>query len=109
MDIKAFEYVNAIVEYGSISKAAETLYISQPALSQYLKNLESELGTKLFIRDGTRLILTAAGETFIKSGNVILRSYKTMCSQISDSKEKKIINIRIGMSPFYAKFYMPMI
>lgn len=47
MDTKIIEYVIAISEEKSISKAAERLYITQPALSQRLKKLEEELGTPL--------------------------------------------------------------
>ena len=56
-----------IVKYGSITKAAEILYISQPALSRRIKSLESELQYKLFIRQkGVRNItLTPQGEAFI--------------------------------------------
>ena len=45
MDTKILEYVIAIAEEKSLSKAAERLYLSQPALSQRLKKLEDELGT----------------------------------------------------------------
>lgn len=49
MDTKIIEYVIAIAEEKSLSKAAERLYLSQPALSQRLKKLEDELGTPLFV------------------------------------------------------------
>lgn len=48
MDTKILEYVIAIAEEKSLSKAAERLYLSQPALSQRLKKLEDELGTRCF-------------------------------------------------------------
>lgn len=51
MDTKILEYVIAIAEEKSLSKAAERLYLSQPALSQRLKKLEDELGTPLFLRE----------------------------------------------------------
>ncbi len=49
MDIKDLQYVNSIIEWNSFSKAAKQLYISQPALSQSIKRLESELGLTLFL------------------------------------------------------------
>ena len=42
MDIREFSYILAIVEHGSFTKAANALYISQPSLSLYIKNIESE-------------------------------------------------------------------
>lgn len=64
-EIEAFQ---AIMNYGSISKAAEYLYISQPALSLRIRNLENELGCELFIRrKGIRNIeLTDAGKRFVQ-------------------------------------------
>ena len=50
MDTKIIEYVIAIAEEKSLSKAAERLYLSQPALPQRLNKLEDELGTPLFVR-----------------------------------------------------------
>lgn len=50
MDIKMMEYVVEIERCGSINKAAKNLYLSQPNLSNALKNLESELGYTLFVR-----------------------------------------------------------
>ena len=47
MNLTSFEYVRSIAKYGTISKAAEMLYISQPALSQSLAKLESELNWKV--------------------------------------------------------------
>lgn len=50
MEIRQFRYVNTVAECGSITKAAARLFISQPALSNYISKLEEELGTKLFDR-----------------------------------------------------------
>ncbi len=60
--IKELSYVIAIAEKGNVSKAAESLFISQPSLSRYIKDLENRLGVQLFQRINNRLILTHAGE-----------------------------------------------
>ena len=52
MELKEARYILAIARHKSISKAAEALFISQPSLSKYLKNLEQQLGTRLFDRIG---------------------------------------------------------
>lgn len=60
-----------VVKYKSISKAAEAMYISQPAISQSMANLESKLGGKLFTRTKKGIILTEEGKilyTFIEKG-----------------------------------------
>ena len=54
MDLKEAKYVLAIAKHKSISRAAESLFISQPSLSKYLKNLEQRLGSPLFNRVGSQ-------------------------------------------------------
>ena len=60
-------YVIAIAEKGNVSKAAESLFISQPSLSRYIKDLENRLGVQLFQRINNRLILTHAGEKYVET------------------------------------------
>ena len=64
MSAPNYEYFVTIVETGSLTKAAEKLYISQPSLSQYLKRLENSLGIDLFDRGTLPLRLTFAGERY---------------------------------------------
>ena len=73
MDTKILEYVIAIAEEKSLSKAAERLYLSQPALSQRLKKLEDELGTPLFLREKNGLSITDAGRIYINGAHSILQ------------------------------------
>lgn len=61
MTLQQLNYFIAAIEYGTISKAAEALGVSQPSISDQLLRLENELGTHLFIRTNRRLILTEAG------------------------------------------------
>lgn len=60
MNINKFSYVLAIAEYQNMTKAAEALYISQPALTKSLNLLEAELGVKLFDRNISPIRLTYA-------------------------------------------------
>ena len=64
MNTRELEYILAIAKEKSISKAAEKLYVTQPALSLFLTRLESQLGTPLFIRGASGLIPTFAGERY---------------------------------------------
>ena len=65
MELKEARYILAIAREKNISKAAETLFISQPSLSKYLKNLEQQLGTRLFDRIGSSYHPTYLGERYI--------------------------------------------
>ncbi len=65
MELSQLQQFRAIAECGTITKAAEKLYLSQPALSMMLKKLENELGVALFVRKHNRLSLTEAGEMIL--------------------------------------------
>ena len=57
MEFKDIEYICAVARYRSITKAAEALYITQPTLSQYMKNMQKRLGIRLFFYEGNRIHL----------------------------------------------------
>lgn len=65
IDQRYFKYIKTIAQYHSFSKAAQVLYISQPALSRFVKKVEEELGASLFDRETIPLGLTQAGERYL--------------------------------------------
>ena len=73
MDLREQKYVCTLAELGNLTRAAERLYISQPALSIYITNLEKNLGTPLFDRSGKKFTLTYAGEQYVKRAAGIQR------------------------------------
>ncbi len=73
MDARRLRYFLAVVDQGGINRAAETLLIAQPSLSQSISALERELGVPLFHRVGRRLVLSNAGETLVGPARVVLR------------------------------------
>ncbi|MBO4289786.1 MAG: LysR family transcriptional regulator, partial [Lachnospiraceae bacterium] len=72
MDLRILEYVVSIEEYGSMTEAAEKLYITPSALNQQLLKLEKELGTPLFTRSKRRMIPTAAGRAYLEGARRML-------------------------------------
>ena len=79
MEIRQFMYVSMAAECGSFTKAAEKLFITQPALSSYISKLEEELGVRLFDRSVTPLGLTYAGEKYLAYARDILRQAGKRC------------------------------
>lgn len=73
MTLKEQWYVCTLARCQTITRAAEELYITQPALSTYISNLEKYLGVKLFERTGKRFILTSMGEEYVKRAEVMLK------------------------------------
>ncbi len=74
--LREMNCILAISQMGSFSKAAESLYISQPVLSATVKKLESELGAQLIDRSTNPVQLTEAGKFYIESAQKILAIQK---------------------------------
>ena len=73
MTTKSLEYFLVVVKYLNISKAAKELFISQPALSKQISQLEAELGVILFDRTKHSLKLTHAGEVLLSETNELFK------------------------------------
>jgi LysR family transcriptional regulator, carnitine catabolism transcriptional activator len=73
MDIRRLQLFLAVADHGGFTRAANALFISQPALSQGVKELEAEVGVELFHRLGRRVSLTAAGEALLGPARQALR------------------------------------
>ena len=113
MDLKLLENIVAVAEERSISRAAERLFISQPALSQQISKLEAQLGTPLFFRGKQNLSLTQAGKVYVDHAIRILNIRNDAYNQIYDIAASRKGSISIGVSPgrspmivsmVYAKF-----
>ena len=105
MDFKALECIVAISEGKSITQAAKNLFISQPALSQYMARVEQELGMPVFIKTGNSIALTSAGEFLAREGKSLLKARDDMLTQLSSLSSERAETLRIGISPFYSKYY----
>lgn len=92
-------YVVATAKHGSITKAAEELYISQPSLSNQIIKLENELGIKLFERKRQRMELTQAGTAFIEYARGILNSFKKLEQLMGEYASMNKGSITIGILP----------
>lgn len=79
----------------SFSKTAEELYISQPAITKHVRELEKQYNTKLFDRKGNKIELTAAGETLLNHTETILNMYRTMDFDMNAllQKHKGLLNL----------------
>lgn len=94
MDITQLRYFKMIAETGSLTRAAEQLHISQPAMSAMLKKLEEELGVELFDRAPNRIHLNAVGEAALVHVEHILRDVEQMRADLlSLSKQAPALSI----------------
>ena len=72
MELRVLRYFLAVAREESITRAAESLHLSQPTLSRQLRDLEEELGKELFIREPRRVLLTEDGMILRKRAEEIL-------------------------------------
>lgn len=107
MNTKQLEYVLVLSREGSFSKAADTLNITQPSLSQYIKKIEKEIGLPLFARTNGNVRLTDAGRVYLDSGKQILDLEQQMIAKFQDIAEHKAGTLRVGTSPFRSASMMP--
>jgi DNA-binding transcriptional LysR family regulator len=77
MDSNRLRHFVAVVDHGGFTAAAHAVYVSQPALSLAVKELEAELGVALFTRTGRRVQLTSAGKALLEPARQVLRDLET--------------------------------
>lgn len=109
MDIREFTYVLAIVDTGSISKAAEKLHISQPSLSIYIKKLENRLSFPIFERSNKKLLLTPEGKTYVGYARQIMQLNDEMHRKFSSLGHLESGLVRIGITNTKGSFLLPRI
>jgi LysR family nitrogen assimilation transcriptional regulator len=83
MDIRHLKNYVAIVDCGSLSRAAERVYLAQSALSQQLALLESELGTQLLLRSSLGVTPTEAGKVLYRHARTLLRQMEQMREEVA--------------------------
>jgi LysR family nitrogen assimilation transcriptional regulator len=97
MDFRALRYFVKIVELGSLSRAAESLHIAQPALSHQLAMLEEELDTRLMSRSSKGVKPTAAGLTLYRNAQVMLRQLEQTRLEVRSEKQSVAGRVSIGL------------
>lgn len=109
MNTKQLQYVLTLAREGSFSKAADTLNITQPSLSQYIKKIETEIGQSLFDRNNGDVRITDAGRVYIDAGQRILDIEHQMENSLTDLASYKTGSLIIGTAPYRAVSMMPVI
>jgi len=107
MNTKYFDSVLELVKTRNFNRAAENLYITQPALTYQINAVEEEIGFRLFNRSGKGATLTPAGEQFVVTLRDINSQLKRAIEQGQNFSFRYRDNIRISMSVRQALYYLP--
>lgn len=97
IDVRLKTFI-AICQEGSYTLAAQKLSLTQPAVSQHMRQLENELSAKLFVRKGGKIEVTQEGKIVLKYAKRMSAVYDTMLRALKDEKEG-LTRISIGVTP----------
>ena len=109
MDFRQLQYVLKVAACGSITKAANELYMAQPSLSSYIGKVEKELGVLLFDRSVNPIQLTLAVEEYVKEAKRILYIQEQLQKKLQDISQVSRRRVRIGISHERGIFMLPRI
>ncbi|KHL92961.1 LysR family transcriptional regulator [Paenibacillus sp. IHB B 3415] len=90
MEFLQLKYFQLTAKHENVTKAAGELFISQPALSKMIRNLETELGVQLFDREGKHIVLNAYGKKFLKRVDQAMYTLEQGVTEVKEMKHEKI-------------------
>ncbi len=110
MTLQQLRYIITISEAGSLSKAAQILYISQPSLTSSVRELENELGITIFHRSGKGMSLTNDGVVFLSSARYLYTQYESLMEQYDkNGPHKKRFAISAQHYSFAVKSFVELV
>lgn len=110
MTLTQLQYAITIAGAGSMNEAARALFLSQPSLSSAMKELEEEIGVRLFLRTNRGIALTPEGEEFIGYARQVVEQYSLMESRyIKKEKIKKKFSVSMQHYTFAVKAFIEMV
>lgn len=107
MEFKELNYLITLAEEGNISRAADKLFMAQSSLSHFIKQVEAELRTTIFVRTSRGIRLTPSGEVLISHARKMLWEYQAAQNEISDMEDIQTGTIRLGISTFRGTYILP--
>lgn len=107
MDFSKLEYIVKVAELGNITRAAEELYMTQPALSHFISRIEKEEGVKIFDRSSNPVTLTYEGEKYVETAEKILELNRLLQEEMAEVTSARKGRLRIGIPPLRAAGMLP--
>jgi LysR family nitrogen assimilation transcriptional regulator len=105
-DLRRLRYFIKVAELGSLTRAAEALHVAQPALSQHIRALESELGLQLLERGPRGVALTEAGERMRCEARELLAGMKTLVERVKSDVREPEGEVVIGVGQIIGSLLM---
>ncbi|WP_017591931.1 transcriptional regulator CynR [Nocardiopsis potens] len=105
-ELRHLRYLLAVAEHANFTRAAEDLHISQPTLSQQVRQLEKALGVQLLDRTGRTVRLTDAGEAYAHYARRALRDLAAAERAVLDVQDLSRGHLRLGMTPTFTVYFI---
>ena len=109
MDIRSLRYFVETARLSSFTQAAELLHVTQSTISKMVHQLEEELGTPLFVRDGRRLGLTDTGRIVYGRGQEMLATMRTLAAEVRDVQAVRRGTLTVGIPPMINLLFTPVL
>lgn len=106
MELRQLRHFVAVVEAGNLSRAAGRVFISQPALTRSIKNLEDQLGVLLLERKPRGVVPTEAGDSFYRHARLILNECQRAKSEVAEIESGNRGAISIGIAALFAGYVL---
>ena len=104
MLLRHIRYLLAVAEHRNFTRAAEALHVSQPTLSQQIKQLEESLGAPLLDRSGRSVRLTDAGEAYVRFARLALQDLQAGTRAMHDVQDLSRGHLRLAMTPTFTAY-----
>ena len=104
MLLRHLNYFLAVAQYQSFTRAARALHVSQPALSQQVRQLEEHLGAHLFDRTGRLVRLTDAGEVYLRYARQALQDLEEGRRALHDVSDLSRGSLRVAVAPTFTSY-----
>ncbi|MFE9903870.1 transcriptional regulator CynR [Streptomyces achromogenes] len=104
LELRHLRYLLAVAENGTFTRAAEELHLSQPTLSQQIKQLERMLGAQLLDRTGRTVRLTDAGEAYVQHARRALRDLAAAERAVHDVRDLTRGHLRLAVTPTFTAY-----
>lgn len=106
MTLQQLKYALAIADCGSMNEAAKQLFISQPSLSETMKELETETGIEIFLRSNRGISLTPEGEEFLGYARQVTEQFGLLQSRYIEKKKKEKFSVSTQHYTFAVKAFV---
>lgn len=109
MTLQQLRYAVTIADCGSMNEAAKQLFVSQPSLSETIKELENEIDLDIFMRSNRGIVITPEGEDFLGYARQVLEQYRLLENKFIEKKTKKKFDVAMQHYTFAVKAFIEVV